>query len=503
MSKFQSRDKSTDAIPEASLPPLQGAREALAMSHYDLVKAVVSSLREGRGEQVSDILESLASHSPTRAALVVSEVLALLSQNSFEDQGERRSLCDIVAQSRVGDALRDELSRLPTIDAHQARLSLCGSDYVDSMALVLAPMMILRGEGDRILSNAVQVLDDRRGSDEYRKDPEKVRQITERAMLERFLPLTLPEQLGPGHAHVVEDFYRHARDAFKPELYGYERSCELLTLELGVTRLSGLAHRTTGGEEGYASRLREKAMRARVFVPYSDSPDRAGVHGHQCVDSASVARSFFSQRGIPSDIFLVTVGEMYHNVTVAYFSEKDKHLPVLVDVSPFGGFYPPTGEGAASYWRPQSAVHVFGVREHSLPFVEGFLGPRAQSGMIPWFCEDTSLGRVVGFAGVCDRQVHRDREWERGTDEWYGNGEKVRLPAISLTLFTKGGQQIFDETPKVMFVLDGNDVRVQESSKGCPSHVLAELKRLAATHIGPVRDTIDRLSIPIGKFGAL
>jgi hypothetical protein len=53
-----------------------------------------------------------------------------------------------------------------------------------------------------------------------------------------------------------------------------------------------------------------------------------------------------------------------------------------------------------------------------------------------------------------------------------------------------------------MFVLDGETVRVEGSSKGCSLEALAELQRLAMTHIRSVSDTVERLNIPIGKIAA-
>lgn len=502
MSRFHSHNTRGDASQVPGLPDMKEAREALAMSHYDLVRGIAGSLKDAQVDLVRDIFESLISHDSIRAALVASDVYASVTKSSLRVGEESRALCDILVGCRGADLLQNEISRLPTVDAFRARVDVYKVDLVESMARILAPMAVVRGAAERDLSDVVRILDDRGASGEYGSSRERVSQATFKEMAERFHPLTDVAALSPQHQQVIADFYRTWGDRLRPELYGYERNSSLLTLEQDVRRLSGLAARATGGDEGYAVRLREKALRARVFAPYDESPDRVSEHGHQCVDSASVARSFFSERGIPSDIFLVTIGEMFHNLTVCYFSAHDKYVPVVVDASPFGGFYPNSGEGAPSYWRPQSVVHVRGVRESSLPFVDGFLGPRSPSGMIPWFCEESTLGRVVGFAGVCDRQLHPERQLERGTDEWYGNGKKVRYPAVSLTLFSRSGAESTIQMPKAMFVLDGDSVRVEESSKGCSPDVLAELRRIAAAHLGSVRDTIKRLSIPIGSFTA-
>ena len=76
------------------------------------------------------------------------------------------------------------------------------------------------------------------------------------------------------------------------------------------------------------------------------------------------------------------------------------------------------------------------------PFALEFFWSSELTGFLPWSCVDIPEGRIVAFAGVRDEQLKSHLRWERGTDEYYGRGERERRPGfIAYFISNKSGPE--------------------------------------------------------------
>ena len=480
------------------------ARELIDLPQYALVREVERRFHERRQSDVVEIFQILAASSFERAALTLSDLHGLTRQAHQVWDELRPRLQGIPSWGDIEEAVRG----LPTIDAHEFRVAILDHDCRESALQQLAMVTHLRGsfsedlhEPERFISHARTIIRDES------KDP-ALEGLLRGAALERFNPVVLPQALRGRDRILCDEFIATIQEPyFPPGGYGYSAHADALTLQTPEpVKESDFRYRFTGGAEGEIHRQLAARVNAKVLVPWPDTPDVPPTVGHQCVDSASSARSFFVARGVPADVYLIQVGALCHNVCVAFFEERGRLTPVVVDASPFEGSYSLTGEGRPTLWRPQLIENVYSVRKGGLPLVvdawTGFFGrgSASPSGFLPWSCEDISEGRVVTFMGIHDRPVHAARCFERGTAEYYGRGERIRALGFSVSVIPPSAAQSPEAVIHLMTKWEEGELSVMECSEGLSEALRERLCEMLRAARPRAEETLARLNIPLGRL---
>lgn len=492
-------ERSREDFEGGIFPPVKTLRELLDQKPYEMVSSIVALLHVGDEKLVGEVFSYLVEQNPTRLAIVVGDVFTRLRDNqafrSFKaiqrDHQALEIVKDLVVAGSSSHVLREELLHLPTRDAHRCRTELFGIDSDRSIALAIAAILSLKGEEEVSLGDLITCVGSHgsRPSLEGERLPlcERIRRTLE----ERFYVREEPRPLSLQHQQIVDEFYRLAEDQFSLETYGYHRVADGLQLDQELNADAYLV----GGETERQHRLRAKLFLSKVFVPWPATPDIVNHMAHQCVDSASVARSYFVARGIPSDVYLVKVGSFYHNVAVAFLPDHGKYNPCVVDASPFRASYELLGKGSPTLWSPQGINAVLSLREEAVPFAQGYFGGDGRLGLLPWFCADSDDGRIIGCAGVHDKIIDRASMMERGADEYYGRGERERYPAILLTVLKRG----FEER-SMLFGRDASGEVILRQQRGELSGRIVDFGRdLAREHLPSIEAAVARMKIPVGR----
>jgi hypothetical protein len=470
-------------------------RDLLMLPHYACVKAAGVCLEHTDQESIVELVHVLAATSEDRAAIFLSD-LYVSTKGTYRDWDV---LVAALRRSSSWATLEQAVGALPSLDGHHLRTELLGHDRSESVSRLLAMITHLRSSFTEDLLEPFDFAGlSRDESREFQEDSE-FRVKLQSAAQGRFNPLCTVGELEGRARHLCDEFNSSlGARYFPPEKYGYSSGAHMLALEMPEKIQSEFGYRVAGGEEGERSRDLRARMQARVLVPWADTPDLPSDFGHQCVDSASSARSFFVSRGIPAEVYLVRVDGMYHNVCVAFFKQDGRFTPVVVDPSPFDGAYPLVGPHKATFWRPQSILTVYSVRRGGLPFADGFFGGRGLSGFLPWSCVDIQEGRVIAFAGVRDEQCQPHLRWERGTDEYYGRGERERsLGFIAYFISNKSAPET-GLMPNIHVMVQGGALLIKEKQGSVSPRREATILAVLRDQVPHLQQTIERLGIPLG-----
>jgi hypothetical protein len=407
----------------AAIPQSDGARVAttlqtiLELPPYKLASFLDTESRQQNGGRVPEILDTLASQSPTRAALALADLCGLRIHEDY--QGDEREvatqLCGLLDRCQSLSEIRDAMQSLPTLDAITCRRELFKVDgfaALDATAAAMYAIMAPYSPPFQLEKACREIIQTSSPKEEL---PHK--RFSQRSK-ENCEPLTAHPQLSPANQAFLREFREKiAPKLFPPEKYGYSALSDVVE----CLPLSG----DVWG----------------IHNPWGESPDLPSPHCHQCADSAPAARSFFVSRGIPAEVYVMSLGNVWHNVCVAFFEEQRadglRHVPVLVDESPYGGFYSiESGNRDASvYFTNTLGIHsVIKQRAAPLAFVGGDRLRVPNAGLAPWFCEElpSGRGRVIGFGGIIASQ--RSAAWivERGTPEYHGRGIRAPRPEVHL-----------------------------------------------------------------------
>ena len=471
-------------------------RDLLMLPHYACVKAAGVCLEHTDKELIVELVHVLAATSEERAAIFLSD-LYVSTKGTYRDWDV---LVAALRRSSSWATLEQAVGALPTLDGHHLRTELLGHDRTESVSRLLAMITHLRSSWTEDLFESFDFAglsrDERRDCQEDSEFSGKLQSAAQRS----FNPLCTVGELDGRARHLCDEFNSSlGAKYFPPEKYGYSSGAHMLALEMPEKIQSEFGYRVAGGEEGERSRDLRARMQARVFVPWADTPDLPSDFGHQCVDSASSARSFFVSRGIPADVYLVRIDGMFHNVCVAFFKEDGRFTPVVVDPSPFDGAYTLAGAQRPTFWRPQSISTVYSVRRGGLPFADGFFWSSELTGFLPWSCVDIPEGRIVAFAGVRDEQLKSHLRWERGTDEYYGRGERERSPGfIAYFISNKSGPET-GPMPNIRVVVQGGALLIKEKQGSVSPRLKATILAVLRDQVPHLQQTIERLGIPLGR----
>jgi hypothetical protein len=478
-------------------------RDLLVLPHYALVQAASGCFREGRYELLVEIVSALAASSAEQAGIVVSDLYGVTKQSP---QGWSEFLSRLRASPSWGE-VDGSLRELPTLDAHEFRTQMLGHDRRQSALQQLSMVAHLRGSFTQGLHELFRFIGYSRlvSCDEVR-DPALGDMLKTEAYA-RYNPVASPDELSGRPRYLCDEFAATIQKRFFPvDRYGYGSGADALTLEMPLgSEKSGSRYQFLGGDEGEKQRNLNARVNAKLIVPWPDTPDLPPLIGHQCVDSASSARSFFVGRGIPADIYLIQIGTLYHNVCVAFFQEKGRYTPVVVDASPFGGAYPLKGEAGATVWRPQLIESVYNVRNKGLPFVAenswGGLGSRSGnlSGFLPWACVEIPEGRVITFAGIYDQPVHPNRCWERGTPEFYGRGERFRCLGFAVSVIPSSCEGQTQTMHRITVKSVDGSFEILEQSSDLPNSLRNRVYKILKGQLRGVQETVARLNLPLGN----
>jgi hypothetical protein len=488
----QSRIDREAAVPSAIAKSIGSLAE---LPHYEGVQALHRAiLSENHREVASQALDLIAGHDPTRAAILFCDCVGM-SIPQERSEAYRRPLekpaalgqkfAAILDQCQFKDQIRDEIRKLPLVDATYCREFVLGLKGLEAYGPSKAAELLIAHPSDVERYHAAQ-----RGEctffDPAQLDPKRFDLATD-----LFHPICDNPHLSPRNQELLAAWRdRIAPPLFPVERYGYGALHE--TLEV-------------------VSRRKEVVA---VKIPFGERLDSPAPHSHQCADAASATRSFFVARGIPTDVYVMSVGGINHNVAVVYFSEGEKFQPVVVDVSPFGGFYTvenrdwtpdaPTKPGADTvrFANPLGSLAVFDQRGDRMPVVLGdFAWDQISTGLAPWFGCDlpSGKGRLIGFGGVVAFQEGASWLSERGTPEFYGAGVRDPYVGFHLALMIPS---IDGATPKIFKIMAGDrrgEPVLEIPHEQPPSDLLAESVERANEMMPALHDFIRRVGISLER----
>jgi hypothetical protein len=480
----------------------------LELPPYKLARFLEAESQQPDGGLAPEILDALASQSPTHAALALADLCGLRMHENF--RGNRAAvkdeLCGMLPRCLSLAEIRDAMLTVPTLDAITCRRELfkmTGFEAFDATAAAMYAIM-----GDRSMPTQIE------GAGRFltrvsSASPEMPHQHFSRMSKETCEPLTAQPLLSPANAALLTEFGSHiAPTLFPPERYGYGA----LANELEFVPFE------------------EKEDVWGIRAPWGESPDLPSSRCHQCADSAPAARSFFVSRGIPADVYVMSLGNLYHNVCIAFFQEQradgPKCVPVLVDASPYNGFYSvEQGERDTSvFFNNALGTHgVVGQRALPLAFVGGDRLHVSNAGLAPWCCEElpSGRGRIIGFGGVMASQKEASWLSERGTPEYYGNGIRAPRPELSLYVMPHSGNELealrtwSGPFLSVVFYQDsGRAVACNDWTGSAPkdesavqlrAQLIAELEPLAQRHLADVHAMVKRSGYSLAErvFGQM
>ena len=464
-------------------------RDTLGLKHYELVSRIGSLLSQEQEGLVKELFERIAEHNLRRLALLLGDVFAQAENEHFQkDFGALQCLVKVLDEVNCRESVRAELRKLPTRDAHRARMVLFEVDSDESAALAAAAIVSLAGEGTLSTSELVRRVGYHGKQTDFHGNHLPLEERIPAIRAERFYLRSEPAALAPQYQQLVDEFYLSTQGLFSADRYGYSQVADALVLD-GQTTPKG----ATGTNE--QELLNSKRILSKVFVPWSDTPDFVHQMSFQSVDSASVARSFFVERGVPTEIYLVKVEGFFHNVAVAFFPDGEKFSPCVIDASPLRGFYELNGKDAPTGWTPQGMSAVRAVRHSGVSFAYGAFAWNGLMEPLPWCCRDTQCGRIVVSAGVYDEPTHPERAWIRGEFEYYDRGERERYPSVLLRVLGGGRGAV-----SMVFIRDASGETTLHTTGGEVTPELVEYgKELALEHLPLVEATIKRMEIPVGQ----
>jgi len=467
----------------------EALRVVLEMPPYKRAIYLEQEIRQPDGGRVAEVLDALASMSPLLAAMTLADLSGqrLYPETIYTDLNTpAKELRGIVGGCTHYQAIREAMRTLPTLDALECRRRVLGFqnfEAIDPTAAVLYAVM----EPTSIPPHLKDMYEFFTSSE--RRDEDKAHARFLDMAKERSLPVTATPTLSKANQAVLDEFTKVVSPPLFPtERYGYGAIADILEV-------------VPGRREVW-----------RVKNPWGESPDAPAASCHQCADSAPAARSFFVSKGIPADVFVMILGGVRHNVCVAYFQENlgetVKTVPVLVDTSPFGGFY--TIEyGSRPYFNrfnnALSTGHIMHQRSTALAFVGGDLLHVDDAGLLPWCCEELprGRGRVVAFGGVEAYQKKASWFHERGTSEYHGHG--ARAPYVGMTFCIMPGVNANLATPTMSpFIsvdarLEGDQIVIARAAKEADAELIEDIRSLAAKHLPDVKRLVERCGYDLSE----
>ncbi len=507
-SKTAQEQPTTDTQAEARLRATTDLRTILELPPYKLASLLEADSRQPDGGRIQEILDALASQSPTRAALALADLCGLRIHDDCQE-GRREvatQLCRVLERCQSLSEIRDAMQTIPTLDAITCRRELFKVDGFAALDATAAAMYAVMAP----YSLPVQL---ERASRHLSRDPSTKDEAPHkrfcRSSKENCEPLTAHPQLSPAHQALLTEFREEiAPTLFPPERYGYGALSDVLEC------------------------LPLKGDVWGIRNPWGESPDLPSSRCHQCADSAPAARSFFVSRGIPADVYVMNLGNVCHNVCVVFFEEQRaeglRRVPVLVDESPYGGFYSiEAGDRdlSVSFNNALGIQSVIKQRASPLAFVGGDRLHIPNAGLAPWCCEElpSGRGRVIGFGGVMASQKSGSWLAERGTPEYYGNGIRAPRPELSLYVLPHRGNELealrsfSGPFVAIAFYQDSGRAVPYDWRHGSPqdkeifrlrSELVAEIEPLATRHLADIHAMVQRSGYCLtervfGKMGTL
>jgi hypothetical protein len=472
-------------------------QEALSLPAYALTSFLQRQSLLPDSGAVPLILDALASHSPTRAALALADLSGVILNKSVTSDGKAAAHTLAMSLSRCNSLplIYEAMLSLPTLDAivcRQLVLQMQDSKFLDATAAAMYSLM----RPDPLYELPEQIRAPSFYLPEIGQSSKRARIVHERysqLARETCEPITYQPDLSARNQRLLSEF----RDQIAPKLFPIQN--------YGYGSIAGALDFIKISQDLWA-----------IKNPWGDTPDAPSLACHQCADSAPAARSFFVSRGIPADVYIMRIGTLYHNVCVAFFHEERprgiKVVPTLVDASPYNGFYQLNQTShciAPSFLNPIGSYEVFKQRQTPVPFVYAS-GLRADaSALAPWCCEDlpSRRARLIGFGGVMASQKYGGWLPERGTPEYYGNGVRTPRLAFSAYVMPYQGDALESLLSWQPFLsLDYHDESGQAVSCGYVSHehtrdeslaqlraeLLQEVQPIATRHLKDIKSMVER-----------
>jgi hypothetical protein len=406
--------------------------QVLTKPHYELVSHLQ---QESRCEYVAQILDAMSVANVARAALVFTDLSALTRNAEYMKQ--------VLDCCSYGGQLTESINILPTYDAIACRRDVLGQELCDASRVSIGAMYAVMREKtpryryEELAPSLKKLLIGRQAL--FESKPSNALSYCQRQAAQYCSPLVSSPRLGARNSALLEQFYTNiAAEYFPIARYGYGCSRQLL------------------------EPADRKADMWIVKNPNRnlDLPEGAA---HQCVDSASAARSFFVSCGIPADVYHVNVYGCEHNVAVVFFPHESpyvetsgdsqfRYVPVVVDASPWGARYPVQADMRGSSVCFHSPLGIQSVHKHrtqGLPFIDGdFRDVVGQRGLLPWCVREVpsqfavlhgdqpKSDRIMVFAGVSAMQQQYPRI-ERGDPRWHGRGERTPRIAFAVSVISE------------------------------------------------------------------
>jgi hypothetical protein len=489
------RHKVTPQTQEGLKVPELGAerREQEIFSHYRMVESLGKLLTHKGSTAVAQRLDAVAEADPRRAAIALADLYAdrkplenhracyeeTLAYNKQMTQTTASMVRVIVRLQRRDDVL-EALEALPTLDAYRFRTDVLKHKLIEAVILTSAAVLRVAGGTDLpeiVCMNWLQEAE--RGA---------LRERISSIISQRFESLANEPVLGLRNQVVLQQFHELVQRSglFSIEKYGYAEVSNTL------------------------QRAKDVGGVAQVHVPWGESFDLPHPDCHQCNDSALTARSYFSGMGIPSDVWIVNIGSTLHNVTVVYFSEGDKFVPVVVDASPYGGMYSvrtPQGMEHIDFCNPVGIQEIRATRAMTMPIMCGdhFYGTKL-NGLIPWFSQDlpNEEGHIVAMAGVQANQTSGGFLVRSYSAQAQGRGERDPKVVMSLLLFPGKDSKFARESGKpcgsvLVTEKKNGKLKTLEVDQDLSKKQVARMLEVASKRFPSIKETVERLHIDLSK----
>jgi|GEM_PF-3387554 len=500
------RDKRVSKEPTEAIPPEQSQdiKQVLTLPPYKLASFLANESLQSNGGCVSLVLDSLAAISPIRAALALCDLSSLRLAPRPGEIGCRaqEELKEIIQSCRLFGEIRAELLTLPTLDAMRCRRDLLklqdhhtGDPTLIALYAVAAPQYYL----PTFLRREVW-FDNRAGWNES-----ALHRHYAKLARESWEPVSAAPELSEHNRQILHEFQEEISPTLFPiERYGYGSVADVL--ECAPIDQDMWGDRDVWG-----------------FVNlWAESPDETPSRYFQCADSAPTARSFFVARGIPADVYVLSIGGIFHNVCIVFFEEHRaeymRTVPVLVDATPYNGLYriePGHRELSADILNPIDCAGVYSQRKKPLAFVGGDRLAVTPTGLAPWSCQELKSGRarVFTFGGVTAQQKQTGWIVERGTPEYHGNGIRAPRPEVTLYVAPTSGdrfEQLRSGRPFIAcgYHQEGGTATLHHCSMSTSkeqeiselrAELLEELQPIATEHLSQVEKMIARFSYPLDE----
>lgn len=474
-----------------------------SLSHFSFVGSLAKTLKSNEVAAVAQQLDAIALNDPRRAAICLADIyqhrLPLEQESSkylqdakyhSDKEASIAGIKQVVEHLRARDNVLRELRDLPTLDAARLRLEVLGESITKSGALLAAAVGRILGKEESAHKVLGHLLKDDDLSEREKSQIKKEMGNSPR----RFSAFSEPQSLNLRHQALLEEFYKVTQESglFPIDRYGYE----------GVAK------------ELSRSKKKEVGGVALVKIPWSESFDLPNPDCHQCHESALTARSFFSARGIPADLWIGFVGGSQHTITVVYFPEASRFKPVVVDVSPYGGMYsvdPKQGGEHFAFQNPAGVMGVRRVRNNPQPILRGdflfHMNDTLKNGLLPWFSQDlpNNKGRIVAMGGVLANQVANQEGWGEYGAAWRGRGIRNPKIVLELALFPGIDSEFVRSTGEacgtiiVTMKKKSGALKIIEADSSLSKEQINAMLKVADERFSSIRKTIDRLDIDLTK----